>query len=74
MDEHPLYFFKRKPLKCPSCGAKKVASIFYGMPSFEARAAVEAGKIVLGGCEISSNNPAWECTSCGTQIYPLKNE
>lgn len=69
MDEHPDYFSKRRPLKCPNCGARKVVSILYGLPSSDVVAEVTAGKVVLGGCCVTDCDPSWECTDCGTQIY-----
>lgn len=58
-----------KPRKCPKCGGK-VARIFYGMPAFSERlqADLDAGRIVLGGCEIFENMPTWQCTNCGQEF------
>ena len=62
---------KRKPKKCPKCGCAKIASIQYGMPAFspELRMDLDEGKIVLGGCCVSNDDPAWQCVECGMQIY-----
>ena len=69
MDEPLRYFSKRKPLKCPNCGARKVASIQYGMPGMELAEEARAGRIVLGGCSVTPADPSWQCTECDTQIY-----
>ncbi len=47
MDEHVRYFSKRKPLKCPQCGEKKVASILYGMVSPELGQSRDLDKLFL---------------------------
>ena len=63
----------RKPLKCPACGHKPVATIMYGYPIEcpELDAEIEAGKVVLGGCVLYEVNPAWQCTSCDREIFRL---
>jgi DNA-directed RNA polymerase subunit RPC12/RpoP len=62
---------KRKPIKCPVCGFKPVAEILYGMPVFsqELEEEMKAGKVTLGGCDISPGQPSWECSRCGTLFY-----
>ena len=32
-------------------------------------ALIDAGKIVLGGCCISGDDPKWKCADCGVDIY-----
>jgi hypothetical protein len=70
MDKRPKYFSKGQPIQCPSCGADKVIPILYGYPSSGAIAAAREGKTVLGGSITTDNDPSWECTGCGMQIYP----
>ena len=42
-----------------------MAYILYGLPDFElCRADVDSGKMILGGCDISENNPQWHCHTC----------
>jgi hypothetical protein len=42
-----------------------VTYILYGLPDFElCRADVDSGKMMLGGCDISENNPQWHCQTC----------
>lgn len=61
----------RKPIICPKCGRKPVARILYGMPEFseQLNADMAAGKIVLGGCVVTDDDPDWQCTQCGQQIF-----
>lgn len=65
------YFSKRKPQKCPSCGSKKIAKILYGLPAFSEKLQkdMDEGKIVLGGCCITDEDPTWQCVECETQIH-----
>jgi predicted RNA-binding Zn-ribbon protein involved in translation (DUF1610 family) len=64
----------RKPRKCPSCGEKKVVEILYGYPTPEAELEVRAGQSVLGGCCIDEDDPRWQCTQCGAQIWGPRRE
>jgi len=62
---------KKKPKKCPACSSKKVATILWGLPAFSPELEIDfkEGKIVLGGCVISDNDPEWQCVDCEVQIY-----
>ena len=56
---------------CPSCGSATVADIIYGFPAMwcpKLRKKLDERKVVLGGCCITNNDPAWHCTSCGLDI------
>jgi transcription elongation factor Elf1 len=62
----------RKPGKCPSCGHSPLASILYGYvvgidDGLDKK--LEEGRIVLGGCCVSDDDPKWECTNCGLKIH-----
>lgn len=61
----------QKPRKCPECGQAPLASILYGMPAFdeELERKMDEGRITLGGCCISDDDPARECTHCGLKIF-----
>ena len=52
--------------RCPVCGASEVARIGYGLPRFTAEltADLDAGRVVLGGCDISGDDPVWLCRAC----------
>lgn len=51
--------------QCPNCGSKNAMTILYGKPISEAFEMAEAGKIKLGGCSISMENPEYCCKDCG---------
>jgi len=48
-----------------------MADILYGEPSYNATLEIdlEAGRIVLGGCVLTNNDPTWQCADGGVQIY-----
>lgn len=60
----PVEPVRRKPVKCPHCGAK-VLRIQYGYPGPEMMEAAERGEILLGGCCISPDSPDYACPICG---------
>ena len=57
----------RKTVCCPYCGSGNYAEYVWGMPymSDELRREMEEGKIVLGGCCITGEDPAYHCRDCG---------
>lgn len=61
----------RKPRRCPACGAASVAGILYGYPMFspELESQLAAGRVVLGGCCVTDDDPRWHCTTCGTDLW-----
>ena len=63
----------RKPKHCPQCGQTPVARILYGMPACDEKLVrnLEESRITLGGCCISFDDPAWECTHCGLKIFRI---
>lgn len=30
---------------------------------------IERGLVVLGGCDISPDDPDWQCNDCGVQLF-----
>ena len=50
--------------KCPSCGSDTVLTIVFGYPSPELIEEMQQGKVALGGCCMSEDDPEWECTDC----------
>ena len=50
--------------RCPKCGSLKAIKILYGMPTHEAILMAEEGKIKLGGCCITGNDPEYYCKDC----------
>ena len=66
--------FNRKPTKCPKCNSKRIAKIIYGMPYYspETEKLIQEGKIVLGGCIVTDDDPVWECADCGAGFWKRK--
>ncbi len=64
---------KRKPRKCPACSSSRIAEILYGMPEISDKLEkdLSAGRIILGGCCISDDDPEWQCADC--QMVICKN-
>ena len=62
---------KRKPRRCPRCGSARVAAILWGLPAGSPALDrdLEAGRVVLGGCCVGDDDPAWECADCGAGIH-----
>jgi len=65
------YSSREKPSSCPKCGSKKIARILRGYPAMspEFREELDNGTVTLGGCEVSDDDPAWECPKCGEVIH-----
>lgn len=65
------YEYVRKPEKCPSCGSDKIAGILYGFPEYspELESDLQEGRVVLGGCCVSDDDPEWGCTNCNAVIF-----
>ena len=57
-------------LLCPSCGAKDIAVILYGLPGItkELEKAIENKKITLGGCLVYDGAPQWVCNACNRKF------
>lgn len=49
----------------------RIARILYGYPAWSAEleADMKAGRIAIGGCELTGDDPAWKCTECETEIF-----
>lgn len=54
---------KSRREECPRCGANAIP-IAYGMPSVAMFKEAELGGLVLGGCCVGPDNPAWRCEPC----------
>jgi hypothetical protein len=76
MVDPPITSFGRKPKYCPSCRHTPVADIVYGLVSLdeELNQQLEAGLVTLGGCCVSDNDPAWECSQCGWQGWRIRKK
>ncbi len=56
---------------CPNCNSPRIAKILYGMPNYDEKLEkdLREGKIVLGGCCVTENDPDYKCTDCDLLIY-----
>lgn len=50
---------------CAQCGSHEVIPIIYGLPDAGLLEQAEAGEVILGGCVIDEDCPAWHCGDCG---------
>lgn len=59
-----------KPDKCPKCGAP-VYRIQYGLPAMSEEEYFNTyhEHVIYGGCCISEDDPEWQCSKCGVEIY-----
>ena len=57
------------PRKCPECGTK-LLRIVYGMLNEQGFQDAEAGKFMMGGCDIEDNHPTHGCPDCGWRYRP----
>ena len=53
-----------KIVTCPACGAHAGIPIVYGYPDPDQQERSAAGKIELGGCICSFDQPEWSCRAC----------
>jgi hypothetical protein len=54
-----------EPPQCPRCDSVDTVPILYGYPAPEMYAAMNAGKVAIGGCLVWSGQPLWYCKTCG---------
>lgn len=55
---------------CPACGATITPiPIIYGMPGGDLFAESEAGRVQLGGCVVTGDDPEWACPECEEPIF-----
>jgi len=74
MDDYLLqkrYEYRQKPKVCPECKSKRIAKILWGYPAYseEMQKEIDEGKITLGGCCISPDDPTWQCADCEIVFY-----
>lgn len=69
--EPPRVELAEHPSHCPRCGHTPVAEIVFGLIAItpEIRQDLDAGKLALGGCDVSRDDPEWKCTACGCEIH-----
>ena len=53
-------------IKCPKCKSDNIASYQYGLVEMdpELKKDLDKGKIVMGGCFYSEDNPQLHCNQC----------
>ena len=57
---------------CPSCGSGASIRIAYGLPIPELVEAEERGEVILAGCVVPEDAPAYQCRACGTPLpWPI---
>lgn len=55
--------------RCPACRARGLVPIMYGMPTSEVWGDVRLGRIAIGGCVISVDDPDRQCIECDVRVY-----
>ena len=61
---------KRGQQRCPSCHESIVPlPIVYGYPAAELFEEAEAGRVQLGGCVVTEDDPKWACPSCDAPLF-----
>lgn len=51
-------------INCPNCGSEELWEYLYGEPTYD----YDREKYVLGGCEITLDNPKYKCKQCGKDV------
>jgi endogenous inhibitor of DNA gyrase (YacG/DUF329 family) len=58
---------------CPSCAAEVTpVPIVYGYPTVDAFEEADAGRLHLGGCIVTDDDPEFACPACGAAL-PASN-
>lgn len=57
-------------ISCPNCQSKNTCRIQYGMPEYTDKLEkdIQAGRVHLGGCVISGNDPNRYCNDCRAEF------
>lgn len=57
---------KKKNIICPICGSSNVAKYIFGLVGYddELQEQLDKNEIVLGGCCIEPDSPAYHCNEC----------
>lgn len=61
----PEVGFSKKKKRCPKCGSRETVRIVYGFPAPELVEEAQRGKVELGGCCMTPDQPERRCKSCG---------
>ena len=67
---------RSKPKRCTACKSLRIAVILYGSPAMdsEMEREINEGLLVLGGCCIGLDDPAWQCRTCGALVHVTGQE
>lgn len=62
------------PKICNICNKGRVVPIIYGLPSNELERKYMTTpsselEFILGGCEVTDNDPKWECLECEVKYF-----
>ena len=70
-NDSKLIRLNSKPNYCPVCGSGKIATYLRGMPLMTKKLEndIKEGKVILGGCCISDDDPFCKCVECKTDFY-----
>ena len=55
--------------RCPHCGARGLVPIVYGMPAGDIVEQARLGRVAIGGCIITVDDPEHQCVECGVQVW-----
>jgi len=58
---------------CPECESRDAVAIAWGYPSAETWEA-ERGEVVIGGCLVGPESPAYECRDCHVPLQWLPRD
>lgn len=56
-------------MRCPACEERMLRPVLHGLvvdPEMQDEA--DRGEVVLGGCMVGEDSPAWECPVCGRRL------
>jgi hypothetical protein len=56
------------PSRCPHCGSDRVVPYAYGLPIPDLVEAEERGEVILAGCVVDADSPAFHCNACGQDL------
>jgi hypothetical protein len=67
---------RARPRRCSACRSSTIAPILYGLPAMDdaLERKLEEGRLVIGGCLIGMDDPAWQCTTCGALVHVTGRE
>jgi hypothetical protein len=53
--------------RCPECDSTRTVPIVFGLPTDALLARAGAGRVALGGCCVSQDDPDQHCQDCGRE-------